>query len=119
MLATILSASLAQLPPIIDAEQVAALLHCSKGQIEDLAESGRLPATKFGRGWVFVTAQIVYSVLQEALARAAKRAESAESAAPARHAGMTRRRSSKPLTLRSTPRQRGRPRKTLPACVTK
>lgn len=68
-----LAASLANsdLPPIIDAEQVAALLHCSKGQIEDLAELGRLPATKFGRGVVFVTAQVVYSVLQQSSSNAA------------------------------------------------
>ena len=55
--------SLTQCPAIIDAEQAAALLHCSKGQIELLAERGQLPATKFGRGWIFVTAQLIQCAL--------------------------------------------------------
>jgi hypothetical protein len=66
VLAAMLSASLAvsQWPPIIDAEQAAALYHCSKGQIEALAERDQLPGTKFGRGWVFVTAQLLQYALK-------------------------------------------------------
>lgn len=102
------------LPPIIDAEQVASLLHCSKGQIEDLAESGRLPATKFGRGWVFVTAQVVHSVLEESTLNAAARRHPSTTEQVAPHARTIGTRSSRPLTLPPPPRPRGRPRKFLP-----
>jgi excisionase family DNA binding protein len=118
-LPALLASSLAHsnLPPIIDAEQVAVLLHCSKGQVEDLAESGRLPATKFGRGWVFVTAQVVYSVLKESTSNAPKRTRAPNADEVARRvldAGTTGARSSKPLELPPTPRPRGRPRKFIP-----
>lgn len=63
-LTDLLSASIAasKLPPVIDAEQCAALLRCSKPHIDGLADRGDLPATKFGRGWVFVTAQLLAHV---------------------------------------------------------
>jgi hypothetical protein len=61
MLAATLAAS--PLPAIIDAEQAAALLQCSKCQVEMLAERGEVPGTKFGRGWIFVTAQLIHCVL--------------------------------------------------------
>lgn len=122
-LATMLGAGLAQLPPIIDAEQVATLLYCSKGQVEDLAETGRLPGTKFGRGWVFVTAQIVHTVIEESASNAARHAESLKPAEerppPSRRTGTTGGRSSKPLAPPPAPRSRGRPRKILPDCITK
>lgn len=45
--------------PMIDASQCAQLLRCSKEQVERLADDGRLPAVKFGRGWIFVTTQVL------------------------------------------------------------
>jgi len=51
MLAATLTAS--PLPAVIDAEQAATLLQCSKCQVEMLAERGEVPGTKFGRGWIF------------------------------------------------------------------
>lgn len=120
ILGAMLAASMSHpdLPPIIDAEQAAALHCCSKGQVEDLAESGRLPGTKYGRGWVLVTAQIVYSVFEECTSNAQKRAAAAAGRPvdPPRpvDAGTTHPRSSKPLTFPPMPRTRGRPRKNLP-----
>lgn len=43
----------------LDTEQCAELLRCSASTIEELASKGELPATKFGRGWIFVTKQIL------------------------------------------------------------
>src|SRR5262245_41979925 len=65
-LASMLTASLAasQLPVSIDAEAAATLLHCSKRQIELLAEGDQLPGTKFGHGWIFVTAQLIHCVIE-------------------------------------------------------
>jgi excisionase family DNA binding protein len=64
-LATMLSASLSTsgLKPIIDVQQTAVLLACSEGHIQRLAESGQLPGTKYGRGWIFVTAQLLHHVV--------------------------------------------------------
>jgi excisionase family DNA binding protein len=66
-LPAMLSASISAsgLPPVIDAQQASALLACSEGHVERLAESGRLPGTKYGRGWIFVTAQLLYHVAAE------------------------------------------------------
>lgn len=63
-LAARLSASLSNsdLGPIIDAGQASALLICSQGHLERLAETGQLPGKKYGRGWIFVTAQLVHHV---------------------------------------------------------
>jgi excisionase family DNA binding protein len=60
-------------------EKVADLLHCSKEHVEDLAEQGRLPATKIGRAWIFVTAKIVEVVLNECIANAGSRSPLASS----------------------------------------
>jgi hypothetical protein len=48
--------------PIVNALQAAALLECSTERIEHLAASGRLPAHKYGSGWIFVTAQLLQHV---------------------------------------------------------
>lgn len=64
-LAAILSASLSKsgLGPTINAQQASVLLACSEGHVVKLAESGRLPGAKFGRGWIFVTAQLLHYVV--------------------------------------------------------
>lgn len=66
-LSALLAASLASaaLPPLINAEQAAGLLGCSKEHVEGMADRGELPATKYGRGWIFVTAQLVFHVSQD------------------------------------------------------
>jgi excisionase family DNA binding protein len=124
VLAAMLSASLAASPwpAIIDAEQAATLLHCSKGRIELLAERGQLPATKFGRGWIFVTAQLI----QCALARCAENVRSgneiglrAHSDAPdAPPETQVRESCPRPVLLPMTPRRgRGRPRTHIPDAI--
>src|ERR1700730_6404014 len=66
-LAAMLSASLtiSGLGPVIDAQQASVLLSCSEGHIDRLADSGLLPGTKYGRGWIFVTAQLIHHVVLE------------------------------------------------------
>lgn len=64
LLATSLASS--GIPPLINAEQAANLVGCSKEHIEGLADRGKIPATKYGRGWVFVTAQLVLHVAHDA-----------------------------------------------------
>ena len=66
-LSAMLSASLSMsgLGPTINSEQAAALLACSEGHVEKMAECGRLPGTKFGRRWIFVTAQLLHHVVTE------------------------------------------------------
>lgn len=58
------SNSFTDLPPIIGADRCAALLQCSKQQVELLADNGTLPAIKFGRGWIFVTSQLIARVAE-------------------------------------------------------
>src|SRR6185437_4761436 len=45
------------------AKQAAALLACSQRPNERLAECGLLSAKKYGRGWSFVTAQLLHHVI--------------------------------------------------------
>lgn len=59
----------------IDARACAELLHCSTEKVEDLAGSGELPAVKFGRGWIFVRADLLAYLAQRAREEAARRQE--------------------------------------------
>jgi len=131
-LSAMLSASIAhaQLPPILDAEQVAALLRCTKGHVETLAERGRLPATKFGRGWIFVTAQVIQCVLEECTENMTKAQEldsssqlktdpAGEPQPPAESRASSRRAKPLVLDLPIVRRPRGRPRRELPDYVTR
>lgn len=61
------------LPPVMDSAQVAALLKCSERTVEDHARSGRLPAVKFGDGWVFPAEALLRAVNRLAEAEAEKR----------------------------------------------
>lgn len=95
-----------ELPAFLDADQCATLLRCSKERVEELADRGVLPATKFGRGWTFVAEQLVARIASiceaERAARDAKTAETVERPKPRRS----------PLFVPSgaPPRGRGRPR---------
>jgi excisionase family DNA binding protein len=113
-LAVMLSASLSTsgLGPTLNAQQASVLLDCSEGHVEKLAESGRLPGAKFGRGWVFVTAQLLHYVV----AACAGNLRSVEASSAELTTGMSqplailRQAPSPPLPQ---PKRRGRPRRPL------
>jgi hypothetical protein len=115
-LAAMLSASLTTsgLGTVIDAQQAAALLACSEGHIDRLAESGRLPGRKYGRGWVFVTAQLLHHVVTESAGNVRPAAEApGESGAGRSHnrTGLEGGHVASPPT--GLPKRRGRPRRPL------
>lgn len=105
------------LPPIIDAEQCATLLRCSKQHVDVLADRGALPATKFGRGWVFVTAQLLAHVAAACERNLIHRNDAGQSTAPAvaRPDGAETGEDGGDRLLVVAPRRRpGRPRKPTP-----
>ena len=59
--------------PLLDSDQVADLLKCSTRTVEDYARSGRLPAAKFGDGWVFPSEALMRAVNRIAEEEAGKR----------------------------------------------
>lgn len=59
--------------PIMDSSAVAALLKCSERTVEDHARAGRLPAVKFGDGWMFPTDALLRAVNRMAEEEAARR----------------------------------------------
>lgn len=122
----LLAASLASapLPPLINADQAADLLGCSKEHLEGMADRGELPATKYGRGWLFVSAQLVLHVAHDC----AKNVRPADAAPRIRRRGNgksgTGERSAEQspsaagaalaLEARALKRGRGRPRRSVP-----
>ena len=125
-LSALLAASLAAaaLPPLISAEQAAGLLGCSKEHVEGMADRGELPATKYGRGWIFVTAQLVFHVSHDCVknmcprddtptvARRSKRRSVATIGSDAKPQAVPGARLG--LEPTSSAKTRGRPRKTVP-----
>jgi hypothetical protein len=109
-LAAMLSASLTTsgLGAVIDAQQAAALLGCSEGHIDRLAEGGRLPGRKYGRGWVFVTAQLLHHVVTESAENVRPVAEAPGEPGTTKHEGGQP--ASPPTGLL---KRRGRPRRPL------
>jgi len=65
------------IPPLMDAPAVAQLLKCSERTVEDHARSGRLPAVKFGDGWMFPAEALLRAVNRLAEDEAARRAKPA------------------------------------------
>jgi excisionase family DNA binding protein len=59
--------------PIIDSEACAALLGCTKEQVEEMARTGEIPALKFGRSWRFVRADLLDYLAEKARAEAQER----------------------------------------------
>ncbi|MBT2326053.1 helix-turn-helix domain-containing protein [Variovorax paradoxus] len=57
----------------IDSEECAALLRCTSDQVEELARAGEIPALKFGRGWLFVRADLLAYLAEKARAEAQDR----------------------------------------------
>ncbi len=125
-LGDLLAASLSSssLPPLIDAEQAAGMLGCSKEHLEELADRGKLPATKYGRGWIFVTAQLIHHVAQdcaknvragEAAPRSERRVKrTPKNNRPAQWASETEPGGSLPFEPRGPAKSRGRPRLSVP-----
>ena len=118
------SLSSAALPPLIDAEQAAKMLGCSKEHVEELADRGKLPATKYGRGWVFVTAQLLHHVVEDCAKNMCPRNGAPRAARQAENKSVDAKRSgeeplsaagaSLPLQPRGPAKKRGRPRHGVP-----
>lgn len=45
--------------PIMNAQQCAELLQCSEDTVEEMSRLGELPGVKYGRGWIYVTADLL------------------------------------------------------------
>lgn len=56
------------LPDVLTVDAVAELLDCSTDTVEDEARRRRLPALKFGRGWIFPREALLQVLTQRALA---------------------------------------------------
>ena len=95
---------LTELPALLDAAQCAALLRCSREHVEELADRGALPATKFGRGWVFPSQQLLEKVASICESERTARADRTTDAPPAQS------RRTLFVPPGSPPRRRGRPR---------
>ena len=60
-------------PETIDADECAALLRCTPGQVEEMARGGDIPGLKIGRGWLFVRADLLTFLAERARQEAADR----------------------------------------------
>ena len=63
--------------PLMDSEEVAALLRCSVRTVEDYARAGSLPAKKFGDCWIFSGTTLTQAVDRMLIEEAAERAKPA------------------------------------------
>lgn len=48
--------------PLMNSEEVAQLLYCSKRVVEEYARTGRLPGAKFGDKWIFPSSLLIEAV---------------------------------------------------------
>ena len=66
--------------------ECAKLLYCTPYQVEEMARSGELPATKIGRSWLFIRADLLIFLAekarQEAQGRRARRQKGVTSIMP-------------------------------------
>lgn len=81
----------------INAAQCAELLQCTEYRVEELTRIGELPGMKYGRGWIFVKADLLAYIAE----RARKEAEERRSDRQARLAA--------PLAVSVKPRRRTPP----------
>jgi excisionase family DNA binding protein len=51
---------------VIISTECAELLRCTADQVEELARAGELPATKIGRAWLFVRADLLAYLAERA-----------------------------------------------------
>lgn len=87
------------LRPVLNAEECAELLRCCTDTVEEMSRSGELPGVKFGRGWIYVTSDLL-----------AYLAEKARREAEERRAGLTRPASSvEPIHTKVKPQRRTPP----------
>lgn len=61
------------LPPVMDVDQIAALLHCTSIRVSELVERNELPASKYGRTLMFETVQLLEFMRARALREIAAR----------------------------------------------
>ena len=64
-------------PPLLNAAQAADMLGCSPRTVEDYARAGKLPAVKFGDGWVFPVEAMLRAINRMAEDAAVQRAKTA------------------------------------------
>lgn len=57
----------------INAEQCASLLGCTQATVEELSRKGDLPGLKFGKGWIFVKADLLQYLAEKARKEAEER----------------------------------------------
>jgi excisionase family DNA binding protein len=95
----------------IDADTAAKLLHCDNNQVESLARRGEIPATKIGRGWIFLRSQLLEAISE----RAKSEAELRRAGRPALCVGEL---DAPESLMPPVPRPRGRPRKKAPLLPT-
>lgn len=57
----------------IDVKECAALLMCSEETVEELTRTGEIPGMKYGRGWLYVRADLLAYVAQRAREEAEER----------------------------------------------
>jgi excisionase family DNA binding protein len=65
----------------MNSSEVGALLRCSERTVEDHARAGRLPAVKFGDGWIFPTEALLRAVNLLAEQEAKKRSRPTDESA--------------------------------------
>ena len=58
---------------VINAEQCAQLLYCTEQRIEELTRAGELPGMKYGRGWIYVKADLLAYIAERARKEAEER----------------------------------------------
>jgi excisionase family DNA binding protein len=66
----------------IGSDDCAKLLRCTVEQAEELARSGDIPGTKFGREWLFVRADLIAYIAERARKEATERRAKRSPGAP-------------------------------------
>jgi len=87
----------------INAEQCAELLHCTEQRIEELTRSGELPGMKFGRGWIYVKADLLAYIADRARKEAEERRQDLNADQAAAADASTASCTGQSLCARSTP----------------
>lgn len=105
---TQISIDLCRLPQIIGSAEAAVLLGCTPEQLTAEIKAGLIPAVKVGRGWRFVTDQLVDCMRSRA---ESDRKARLELNSQRLHADECKNSQSDVFT---PPRRRGRPRKSVP-----
>lgn len=62
---------------VMSKDEVAAILDCEPGTVEDKARAGELPAVKFGRSWIFPRTALLECLHKQALENTKPKASAA------------------------------------------